>query len=291
MKQYLLPPTRIAIQGIAILATCLLASFQASACTIFSGVADNGEVWNGNNEDGPSGIATYINVFPKRPGGKYGFYSLSYKSPRNGSNGQMQGGMNEAGLTFDFNALDQSYEVVGKSSKKTFPEGDSEILRHLLENFSTVEEVVAFFDEYWFKNGFTSAQMHVADRFGHFAIVSPSGSRIVRDEKQLVSTNFRACGGTKEEAAVCWRYPIAMQKLSHDRASFNTMLDIARSTAQKYPGGGTLYSNIQNLSTGDIWLFFAQEYGVAFKTSISELLRKGKKSYLMEELRGRRGFN
>ena len=118
--------------------------------------------------------------------------------------------------------LEHSYEVVGKREKKAFPQGDSAILRHILENFTTVEEVVAFFDRVWFENGFTSAQMHVADRFGHFAIVSPSGNRVLTDRKIQVSTNFRACGGTKEEAAVCWRFPLATEKLTHNGPSSAT---------------------------------------------------------------------
>ncbi len=38
----------------------------ATACTIVSAVAENGQVWNMNNEDGPRGVANYINVFRKR---------------------------------------------------------------------------------------------------------------------------------------------------------------------------------------------------------------------------------
>jgi hypothetical protein len=273
-----------------LIAGALLAFTDATACTIFSGVAANGEVWNGNNEDGPFGSATYINVFPKSSSSKYGFYSLSYGSPRNGANGNMQGGMNEAGLTFDFNALERSYEVVGKDLKKAFPRGDSAILRHILENFGTVEEVVAFFDQYWFKNGFTSAQMHVADRFGHFAIVSPSGSKVVKDKKFLVSTNFRACGGTKEEAAVCWRFPLATEILTNNDSNLGSFTRIANRTAQSADGAGTLYSNIQNLSTGDIWFFIAQDFQAPFKTSMRELLSMGRKSFLMRDLVGSRGF-
>lgn len=258
-----------------------LVPIEALACTIFSGVAARGQVWNGNNEDGPNGTATYINVFPKSASSRYGYYTLSYDSAKNGTNGNIQGGMNEAGLTFDFNALEHSYEVVGMDKKKRFPKGDAAILPHILANLSTAEEVVAFFNEYWFKGGFTSAQMHVADRFGHFAIVSSSGSRVVSDGKPQVSTNFRACGGTKKEAAACWRFPIATEKLRTRDASLASFTDIASSTAQNGGGGGTLYSNIQNLSTGDIWFYFARDFRTPFKTSLRELLGMGRKSYLM----------
>ena len=98
-----------AFRSIALLTAAMLMPGRTYACTIFSGVAENGDVWNGNNEDGPFGAATYINVYPKGPSARYGFYSLSYDTPANGANANIQGGMNEAGLTFDFNALERSY--------------------------------------------------------------------------------------------------------------------------------------------------------------------------------------
>ena len=164
------------------------------------------------------------------------------------------------------------------------------ILRHILENFSTTEEVVAFFELYWFEKGFTSAQMHIADRLGHFAIVGPSGSRILTDRKYQVSTNFRACGGTEMEASTCWRFPTALGKLRRNGSSHESFRDISESTAQSGNGGGTLYSNIQNLTTGDIWFYFAQDYRDPFQTSLKELLGMGRGSYLMRDLMHRRGF-
>ena len=37
-----------------------LFTMPATACTIVSAVAENGQVWNMNNEDGPRGVANYI---------------------------------------------------------------------------------------------------------------------------------------------------------------------------------------------------------------------------------------
>ena len=34
-------------------------------CTIVSAIAKNGHVWTANNEDGPYGVANFINVFPR----------------------------------------------------------------------------------------------------------------------------------------------------------------------------------------------------------------------------------
>lgn len=75
------------------------------ACTTVSAVASNGQVWTCNNEDGEIGVANFINVFPKSLDMKYGYFTFSYFSPKFGEGSRIQGGMNEAGLTFDFNTI------------------------------------------------------------------------------------------------------------------------------------------------------------------------------------------
>lgn len=92
---------------------------SAISCTIVSGVASDGQVWNANNEDGPLGTANFINVFPKTGNAKYGYYTLCYYLPKFGQGGNIQGGMNEAGLTFDFNAI-KSVKDFDPKAKKPF---------------------------------------------------------------------------------------------------------------------------------------------------------------------------
>ncbi|WP_143960267.1 DUF3471 domain-containing protein [Litoribacter populi] len=248
----------------------------ASACTIASGVGADGHVWNANNEDGPKGVATFINVFPKSAQTNYGYYTLSHFSPKNGEGGNIQGGMNEAGLTFDFNSIDQ-VQGFNLKNKKAFPQGDGAILPHILASMSSLQEVMDFFETYWFQNGFQSAQMHVADRQGRFAIISASGMKLAEKGQPLVSTNFDICG--KEDGSTCWRYPIAMEKISTLDLELSTMESIIRETSHE----GTMYSNIQNLSTGEIW-FYANPYKNSVKINLSELLAKGQKSYAFDDL-------
>lgn len=141
-------------------------------CTIVSAIDSEGRVWNANNEDGPLGVANFINVFPKSGTAKYGYYTLSYLSPSLGEGAGIQGGTNESGLTFDFNAINP-VKPFDPKQKKAFTGGDQAILPHILSTMKSVDEVVAFFSEYWFQKGFSNAQMHVADRSGRFAIISP----------------------------------------------------------------------------------------------------------------------
>jgi hypothetical protein len=260
------------------LAFSILHQTQIYGCTIVSAVASNGQVWTCNNEDGPIGVANFINVFPKSVGIKYGYFTLSYLSPKFGEGGTIQGGMNEAGLTFDFNSIKQ---VMGfdPKSKKAFPQGDQQILSHILGTMTSVQEVIEFFKIYWFQNGFNSAQMHVADRQGRFAIISASGIQLVEKGEFLVSTNFDICG--KEDGSWCWRYPKATALLKENGASLNTMMSICRETKA---GESTLYSNIQNLTTGDIWFLSKHDPQSTVKTNIIDLLSKGRKSYTFKDL-------
>ena len=215
-------------------------------CTVVSAISKDHQVWTMNNEDGPQGVANFINVFPQSENNKFGYFTLSYFSPEWGTGGSIQGGMNEKGLTFDFNTINPI--EFDHTSRSAFPDGDDAILPYILGNLSTVDKVIEFFNEYWFQGGFTSAQMHVADKNGTFAIISASGVLKVSEGEPLVSTNFDICG--KQDGSFCKRYPLAYSILEENEANFQTMLKISAGTNQ---GGATLYTNIQNLSTGDIW--------------------------------------
>ena len=263
-------------QKITLLLVFLFLPGHLVACTIFSCIDSRGHVWVGNNEDGLFSLRNYINVFPKRKNTKFGYFTLTFDSPNSAS----QGGVNEAGLFYDFNALARM-EIKNKSRKKVFPSGDKKIFHHILGNFETVQEVVDFFDKYWFQSGFDSCQMHVADKHGSFGIISPSGSRVVKGKPFQVSTNFSIC--PLEDSTSCWRYPIAFNKLKETGASLKSFTDICRSTA---PRGNvsTIYSNIHNLSTGEMTFFFGLDYQHPWTINIKDLLADGKKSYLIRDL-------
>lgn len=266
------------------IAISFICFYESFSCTIFSARDHNGQVWVGNNEDNTFSFYNYINVFPSKSGVNYGYYTLSYHTPENGENFNIQGGMNEAGLFFDFNILSeglQEYIINDIHKKKSFPGGDQAILSHILATFSTVEEVLDFFEVYWFDIGFKGAQMHLADRNGHFAMIDPTGSRLLTDAPYQLSTNFSICA--KEDESSCWRYPIARDILDQKKPSLLSFTEICKRTAQKGPIA-TIYSNIQNLTTGDINFFFGLDYNDSYSTNISSLLDKGRKSYLIRDL-------
>ena len=257
----------------------LLVPVSGRSCTIVSAVGEDGQVWNMNNEDGPLDVGTFLAVFPRTDSTRYGYYSLAYLSPEEAAGGGIQGGMNEAGLTFDFNAIRHIDFEMG--DRRPYPGGNAAILPYLLGNLSTVEEVVDFFATYWFENGFTSAQMHVADRSGTFALISASGVYVAERGEALVSTNFDICG--QEDGSYCWRYPLATEMLEASPINRERMLDIARKTSVD-GRGHTLYSNVQNLTTGDIWFVGRENKESVVHVRLSELLARGAGAYPLGDL-------
>lgn len=270
--------------SIAITIIVCLTHQQLSACTIISGTDKMGHTWAGNNEDGFFNFKTYLNVYPSECSKKIGYITFSYDSPENGANNNAQGGVNEAGLFFDFNALDmfgKTYIVKDRNKKKNFPKGDGKVFDHIMSNFKTVQEVIDFFDEYWFEYGFNTAQMHLADKYGNLGIINASGSRIVTDESYQVSTNFSICDN--EDGSACWRFPIASNILAEEGVGLQSFSKACEKTAQR-TWASTIYSNIHNLNTGELTLFYALDYENPYQTNMRELLEKGQKSYLMMDL-------
>lgn len=279
MSHKTLYPNSLVHQFLVFLFCLSVIPIRVDACTTVSAIAANGQVWTANNEDGPFGIANFINVYPRSGADTYGYYTLSYLSPRYGQGGAMQGGMNEAGLSFDFNQI-PFVQDFDPESKAAFPGGNAGILPHILGTMASVEEVIAFFETYWFVDGFRSAQMHVSDRSGRFAIISASGSRLIAQGEHLVSTNFDITGNA--DGSSCWRFPIATERLATGPIDFSAMAAICRETAQK--NGGTMYSNIQNLTTGELWFFSKHDPGKVVQTQLGELLARGQGSYTFSDL-------
>ncbi len=239
----------------------------SNACTIVSGVDKSGNTWAMNNEDFPHTYTNYLNVFPTTKT-TLGYITFTYGVP----NGNIQGGANEAGLFFDYNGLKTSdYKL--KKGKKPF-EGDMGL--YLLQHCKSVPEFLKVWETYYDEE-MQSSQMHLADKFGNLAVITPD--TIIISNKHLTSTNFNLCGDEKGKSA-CYRYPIAEKQIADNGVSFKTFLTIAKATA---PNGftNTLYTNIHNLSTGDITLYFAVDYEQPWKTNIHKLIKGGEQHILL----------
>ena len=245
---------------------------NSDACTIFSSKDKNGNVWTGNNEDGNFTLGTCINIVaPDKDAFGYIFFTNS-----NNPKEFPQGGLNNAGLFYDANSVPKS-KYKDYDFKKDFPNGINEMMFEVLRKCQTVQEVFKLFKEYRLQ-GLELSQFHFADKFGNYGIINSDSMWITKADYQI-STNYNLCHTNKDNAK-CWRYPIAERILNAKEIGLETFKEICDSTSQKK---WTIYSNIQNLNTGDIWFYYAQNYSRPFKTNIKELLKKGTNSFFLFE--------
>ena len=257
----------------------LVSSLQILPCTIISGKAKDGAVWIGNNEDWAFDFDTYLNVLP-RQGKQLGAITFTYGGPDN----SVQGGLNEHGLFFDFNAITPVPVSKYKdwASKEDFPERNGEFALYILRNCSTVTEALELLKRY--RDPYLlGAQMHLADKAGNIAIVNADGVLLNAGQSQ-VSTNFNVCtGGDSADGKACWRFPIAQRLLKEHGIGLDNFRNILDAT-QQYRYISTIYSNIANLTTGDVYFYYAGDFQNAFHFKLDEILSRGKQSFLMRSL-------
>jgi hypothetical protein len=244
------------------------------ACTIFSGKDKKGHIWAGNNEDMYFTFNSYLNIVGATDS-TFGYAYFSYFSP----NGNVQGGVNEAGLFFDGNAVKPSmYKDFDK--KKDFPGGSGLLFHYVLKKCKTVQEVFLLFEEFRL-SGLEAAQIHLADKYGNFGIIVADSMWITKSNYQI-STNYNLCHPDKDGIA-CWRFPIANNILQTSEPGLDVFTEICDSTSRK-TRYSTVYSNIHDLTTGDIWFYYGMDYSNPYKTNIKDLLKKGSTSLFLHDL-------
>jgi hypothetical protein len=247
---------------------------NTEACTIFSGKDKKGHVWAGNNEDFYFTFNSYLNLVA-RTDTTFGYMYLTYFSPDN----YIQGGANEAGLFFNGSTTSPS-EYKNYDMMKEFPGGSKQLLHHILKKCKTVPEVLSLFKKYRLQ-GLEAAQFHFADKYGNLGIIVSDSMWLTKSDYQI-STNYNLCHPNKD-GINCWRFPIAERILSSKEPGFETFRMICDSTSRK-TRYSTVYSNIHNLNTGEIWFFFGMDYTNSYHTDLKSLLENGSRSFFISEL-------
>jgi len=255
----------------------LLTIHNGFACTIFSAKDKKGQVWAGNNEDNLFTFKNLINIVPSKTN-CFGYIYLTYNDSRQG----MQGGVNEAGLFFDFNAVPATKRKEESRTKEHYPGGNRKMFEYMMEHLTTVQEVIDLYKKYevW---GIEYGQLHLADKYGNLGIIV-ADSMWITTNNYLASTNFNVCHADRD-GDDCFRMPIAERLLKNNEPSFDLFTEICDSTHQYYSSGvSTIYSNIHNLTTGELWFYFGNDFKNAHKTTVRELLKLGNTSIYVCDL-------
>lgn len=231
------------------------------ACTIFTTELEDGTILAGNNEDFMYSInnSMIITAPSESSYGRICFYNMSY----------VQGGMNEYGLFYD-GASCPSSEVPYDSNKEQLDYNLGDIV---LAKCTSVEEVEKFFDNYNIPNGFCD-HLLFSDSTGASAVFEwmEGELHIIRkgqyDNYQVV-TNYwltdPSLGGYP-----CNRYNTVVDLLQKQTPSIELCATILNATKQNWDDGGTLYSNIYNLSSKEIYVFFRGAMDAACKIDMEQ---------------------
>ncbi len=255
--------------------------FVPGSCTIFAASFGNTALY-GNNEDYtiPN---TYYWIRPSKEntyGGVYvGFDNFS-----------PQGGINEKGLAFDYNALP---EAPLNSHPELPPRGD--IMRKIQETCATVEEAIALAKKHNWGSSLRW-QVLLADATGDAAVISagpdkePAFTRKPRGDGYLVSTNFNRANpkNTYPGSYPCWRYNKAVEMLGKIKDEKDLTVDYFRSILDaahvESGGGNTLYSNVFDLKKGVIYLYYWHQFGEVVALKVAEELAKNPKPTRIKDL-------
>ncbi len=244
------------------------------SCAIFA-IRRGEKVFFGNNEDWSDPKTIYW-VEPSRPG-RYGSVYLGF-NPYN-----PQGGVNEKGLAFDYNALPKS----PMKSHRELPRRPGPLANLMMQQAATVEEAVQFLRRYDWGGGL-AWQMLLADATGDAVVVSagPEGelafTRKSPGDGSLVSTNFnRANSDNRLGGYPCPRYEKAVETLGHIQGESELTVEALRCVVAAVhvqgPGINTLYSNLVDLRRGIVYLYYWHQYGEVVTLDVGKELAQATK--------------
>ncbi len=262
---------------IILLALFYLGKIGAFSCTIFN-ASRNGLVLVGNNEDLNS-TDSVIWFYPP-VNGKYGYCYVGFHSYG------IQGGMNDQGLFFDYNAL--KFSKMESSPGKLSIKSWRWFIDKIMAECSSVEDLINLLNQYnlgwWGSN-----QVMFVDAKGESAVIGADKTgklSIVRKEGEYqVSTNFSLAN--PEFGAIsypCYRYEIANEMLKNMKELTVDYFRKILAAVHQEGANPTVYSNICDLTHKEIYLYNFHNFEEVAKFNLEEEFRKGEHSYEISSL-------
>ena len=268
-----------------IIGLLLLAAFMAGtsvqACSVF--VATDGKlVFVGNNEDYIVQDARI--TFTPGVDGKYGRLVFSFDDDNPPLPPHFpQGGMNTAGLFYDATATPY-VDAVFASDLPIFPL--DKVLDKMLAECATVAEALTLLSRYTLP-GVEQGQLVLADRTGDAAIFGVGKDhrpQITRKQANfMVVTNFNV---TQPELGnyPCYRHALATELLQKNGAptieNFRGILSLVHVEGL----ASTIYSNIYDLTNGEMQLYYFHNFESCVKINLQEELKRGSHSMTISSL-------
>ncbi|MGB8951627.1 MAG: linear amide C-N hydrolase [Candidatus Aminicenantales bacterium] len=201
-----------------------------------------------------------------------------------------EGGLNEKGLFIAVNALNEDTDWKADSGLPDWEQWtgwfETGVPDGILAKCANVDEAIQVFKNY---NLFTlnKVKFLIADKSRDSIVIewSKNGLQFVERTKDYqISTNFVASNYQPGQYP-CYRYRVAEQILSSgpDQISVDMMRSILSATHMEFQTP-TVYSNICNLSSGDIFIYYFHNYEDVVKINLFKELKKGEARYVVESL-------
>ncbi len=257
----------------AILGTSILLTAGASACTIIFAFR-GGSVFAAGNEDEvirPQLASHYVRFEPaNKEKGTLGYKNNPFSD---------ESAMNEAGLFYDFNALEPL-----QTPREGKPKGSFSTINQMLVKCKTVAEAVSFLESVDLPQ-ISGAQLLIGDATGASAIVERHATTWrAKNQDFQIGTNFRT-STTPESKITCERFKLCNATLSAKQSvSLIDMAAMLRKTAAAAHGIRTWYSLVCDLKKGDVYLSVKGDFSKTIKLNLQTELKMGSRRLDMEEL-------
>ena len=249
--------------------TCIANVF---ACLILF-ITDGKTILVGNHEDWYADDAEV--TFIPATGKKFGMIYFDFASEKTA-----QGGMNTAGLFFDGT----------RTPFAPYNDNDSKmdckcyIWKKILEECATVDEAVGYVEKYKIPE---MEDVHIlfADKKGNSAAVGVYDGKLQihrRSSQHQLLTNFNLSNPSYGDEQPCPRFAMAERMLATDSSA--AIGNIEKILSKTHQDKLTAYSNIYNLTSGDVYVYNHADFNRKVKLNLKNELTKGKHSVRIDRL-------
>lgn len=183
-----------------------------------------------------------------------------------------QGGVNEAGLMFDYFSVNSATCI--DTIKK--PVITDDLVKQIMKNCSDVNQVKEMYEKY---NTCNYGIAFFTDKKGDYLIVD-NGRIMHGNNSKYVQTNFHHW-----EKSNCPRYDTAWSMINKSyEFSVDFCLRVANAMHQEGSMGGTQYTYVGDLNKGMIYLSYYHDFKNVKIFNIKEELKKGKRVIYIPDL-------
>lgn len=247
---------------------------QSSACSMYKYTVAE-KTWVGNNEDswGTDPMIWFVPGDSKKLGLVCLGYQRKFPNP--------DGAMNSAGLAFDAFTMPHRSNLAQRNPQ--MEDFSYSKLQTIMQSCKTVEEVYHYFQNKNLQvlNGsalFPGSMLLFVDKSGKYLVVE-AHQLSFGNESNFALANF-SYADTKDRSLVNmerYRKGISFMNrhLPEATLSYAKLLSDTMSVNREKAGDGTLYTNLFNLETGEIHLFFFHDFSKRISFKLDEELAKG----------------